>query len=176
MQSETRKKEWRFRPIGIDSDLADRQLNKPLLISDFLKNHNSVIFVKISDINFSDRKGYDISNPPSGAEIIKRVVKYWQLKRYLDSWIATPADSPSLLVGVTGRPGAQMVIAALEIDRDKWGLVEIEKEGRIEIPRKDDNIDVDHLRGCRIDSSVGLKFGQFKSQIFKILHKDHSFS
>lgn len=164
------KNEWRFRPIGIDSSLADRPSLNSLQKSDFLKNHHSVIFVKISDINFSDRKGYDISSPPTDIEIIERVVKYWQLGKHLAEWIAHPDESPSLLVGVTGRPGSQMVIAALEVDRSKWKDVEIRKNGIIEIPVKSSSIDTNQLRGRRIDLSAGVRFGAVKSKFFHIIN------
>ncbi|WP_320151697.1 hypothetical protein [uncultured Tolumonas sp.] len=166
------KKEWRFRPIGIDGSLAYRLSESPLKKDDFLKKHNQVLFVRISNENFSDRVGYDISSPPSDEEILSRVRKYWQLNKYLPDWVENPKESPSLLVGITGAPGSQIVIAATEIDTKLWGETEVHHKGRIEIPLKNNQIDISSFRGRRVDVSVGLKFGAILPKFFNILKNE----
>lgn len=164
------KKEWRFRPIGVKPELTFRLTEPPLQLSDLKIDNRQILFVRISDINFSDRVGYDISSPPKDSEIVARVKKYWQLSKYLSYWAENPTESPSILVGVTGSPGSQIIISSMEIDIQKWGKVEVRKNGVVEVPLKTPkNLDFQNLRGRKIDKAVGLKFGGIRSQFFKIL-------
>ncbi|MCG9755436.1 hypothetical protein L1D40_09445 [Shewanella insulae] len=170
------KKEWRFRPIGVTPSLAERPTERPLNRKDFLGSEGTTLFVRISAKDFADRKGYSLSSPPSDKAVMERVQKYWQLGRYLPDWIESPEASPSLLIGVTGSPGSQMVIASMEIDTTQWDNLEIGKGGLIQIPLKDQSeLDALNLRGRRIDIAAGLKFGGFRSEFYKILKRNYQF-
>ena len=167
------KKEWRFRPVGVKPELSFRLSEIPLQTEDLLKHNKQVLFVRISNIDFANRVGYDISSPPKDEDIVARVSKFWQLKKFIPKWIENPIESPSLLIGVVGSPGSQVIISSMEIDTNSWGDVEIHEGGRIEIPLKNpQQLDMHNLRGRKIDKSVGLKFGAIRPQFFKILKDD----
>jgi len=163
------KKEWRFRPIGVKPELTFRLAEAPLQLSDLLIDNKKILFVRISNINFSDRVGYDISTPPNDSAIVARVKKYWQLNKYIPQWAENPSESPSLLVGVIGSPGSQIIISSMEIDINKWDDLDVHKGGLVEVPLKNaQELDMHDLRGRKIDKSVGLKFGGIRSQFFRI--------
>src|SRR5260221_1964375 len=106
----------RFRPLGVPVNFAERLSMEKLQINDFVSAQKdspmSVLFVRVNDKNFDDgRVGYNLANPPTDAQIRKRVEEWWQVSGPVPQWVKTPKESPSLLIGITGKPGAQMVIA-----------------------------------------------------------------
>ena len=172
----------RFRPLGVPVEYADR-LSQPMLLRDaFLTAQGEspmpVLFVYISNQDFGDgRLGYDLANPPSDDQILKRVEKWWQLLKFVPKWAAEPKKSPGLLVGVHGAPGSQMVVASLMIDRQNWLAAQhFERgEGKIRVPLlATQNLDVFNLRGRRIDRTAGLAFNSIASAFFIVLNTDGS--
>lgn len=169
------RSEWCFRPIAVKKEYADRLIMKSIKKSDLLINHRQILFVKISNANFEDRVGYDIASPPSDEAIVARVEKSWQLNKLLPKWCKNPKNSPSLVIGVIGSPGSQIIAAALEIDTNKWDEIEIGKHSLITLPLKDKTmLDVDNLRGRKIDRVVKLSFGRNRNDFFRILKRNFS--
>ena len=53
-----------------------------------------VLLVAVGARDFNNgRVGYDLASPPNDEPILKRVDRWWQLKRFLPTWISTPDDS-----------------------------------------------------------------------------------
>ncbi|MGH7411710.1 MAG: hypothetical protein ACREJ6_11720 [Candidatus Methylomirabilis sp.] len=169
---------WRFRPLGVPAAYVDRWTQRELLLQDFIDAQGArpvpVLFVIVTDEDFADgRIGYNAATPPTDSQIRERVEKWWQLRKYLGKWMAAPDDSPGLLVGVHGRPGAQFVIASMLIDRDKWAAAEGKRQGKIRIPLSDpSNLDAHRLRGRRIARAARLAFGNWPSQFYVVLGRD----
>lgn len=170
---------WRFRPLGVPERFAAR-LNKPALQrEDFLggspgKPVAPVLFVRINEMTFEGRVGYNPINPPTDEQILDRMDKWWMVGRFVDGWIADPGSCPRTLVAVYGSPGSQIVIAAVHIDRRGWHRAE--SEGSIwQIPtRPTKDLDAHCLRGRRIARDARLSFGPNDNQVFLILNPDGS--
>jgi hypothetical protein len=171
---------WRFRPLGIDEKFSDRLSLKPLLREDFQKlkpkKKRAFIFVKISDKDFDNgdeiRNGYNPAHPPSDAQILKRMVKWWQLGKHVKAWANDETDSPDVLIAVNGTPGAQIIVGSVFIDKASWSKSRYEN-GLYAIPTcKTLGLDALQLRGRRIDKKANIKFGAFKHQIFMVLNSD----
>lgn len=171
--------QWRFRPLGVPLVFSDRLDMPPLARADFqaMKNGDQcypVLFVYIGSKNFEDgRLGHDPANPPSDPQILARIEKSWQLGRHIEKWIEKPAESPRLLVAVSGRPSARIVIAAVEIDPLRWKEMPREPGGLYQIPTQGpQNLDACGLRGRRVSESAGITFGGIRSGFFVILVRD----
>ena len=164
---------WRFRPLGVPMAYAERLTLPPIGREEICHGPDgqgqSVILVKISDKNFGDgRVGYNPAAPPSDAEIVERMERWWQLGRFLPEWLAEKEKSPRLLLGVHGKPGAQIIISALEINREAWHNTERE-DSFVAVPLLDKTcLDAQGLRGRRIHSEAGLRFNALYSQIFAL--------
>jgi hypothetical protein len=145
---------YRFRPLGVPETFADRLTLAPLTKTDFLRTGSrraSVLFVRIGDRRFDDgRVGYDPVTPPSDAKILQRVDRWWHLGRHVRAWCESPEWGPTLLVGVHGAPGAQIVSAALRVDPAAW--VSATRNGAgYQVPTSGPkNLDACSLRGRRI--------------------------
>lgn len=163
----------RFRPIGVPLQFAARFDLPPLTREDLLSRlevHQSPTYlcVLIQNIDFEDehgneRRGYEPANPPSDAEILERVKRWWQLRWKLEDWSANPSQSPAVLLGVHGKPGAQFIIASILTDRETWHVPLQSKanESRFEVPTlSTPNLDAGGLRGRRISADAGLRFNQ----------------
>jgi hypothetical protein len=98
--------------------------------------------------------------------------RWWQLGRHAAAWIEGPAHSPAVLVGVHGRPGAQFVIGAVEIDASRWSRAP--RDGALlQVPTgARGNLDALHLRGRRIASDARIRFGPRRHQFFVVLRRD----
>ena len=171
---------WRFRPLGVPENFAERLSLPKLEKTDFSKIQRkekaSLIFVKISDKNFEDgdsvRVGYNPANPPSDNQILARMDKWWQLGKHTAQWSDDSSKSPFVLIGINGRPGGQFIVGSVFVDREKWQKAKPEN-GLYSIPTiKTLNLDALDLRGRRIDKAANIKFGAFTSQIFLILNPD----
>lgn len=170
---------WRFRPLGVPEGFAAR-LNKPSLRrEDFLdgaagKPIAPVLFVRINEMTFEGRVGYNPIDPPTDDQILERMDKWWMVGRFVDGWIADPERCPRTLVAVHGSPGSQIVIAAVSIDRRGWHRVET--AGSIwQIPtRPTKDLDAHCPRGRRIARDARLSFGPNDNQVFLILNPDGS--
>jgi hypothetical protein len=174
-QGQTR---WRFRPLGVPLEFAERLVAPELLLGDFLMcqgpDRGPVLFVINTSVTFTDsRVGYDPARPPTAEQIRARLDRWWQLSQRRAAWEADPRSSPALLVGVFGSPGRQIVIAASSIDRGRWCDAEDcpEGGGRLRVPLLEPvNLDAFALRGRRISREAGIRFGGIPSQFFLILH------
>jgi hypothetical protein len=174
----------RFRPLGVPDNFAERPSKEKLQLDDFILVQKDspmpVLFVRVNDKNFDDgRVGYDLANPPTDVQTRERVDRWWQLSGYVNKWSETPNESPGLLIGITGKPGAQLVIASLMIDRNAWGMVEAYSrgEGKISIPlTTPTDLDAFNLRGRRVDRTAGLAFNSFASGCYIILNLDRTLS
>jgi hypothetical protein len=170
----------RFHPLGVPDDYADRLLLPSLQRQDFITVQNNplmpVLFVIVGDQDFNDgRIPYDPANPAADDQIQERVEKWWQLSSYIPQWTRTPNESPGLLVGINGRPGSQIVIASLEIDRAAWSNAATYSrgEGKISVPvLPTPKLDAFNLRGRRIDRAAELAFEAFPAGYFILLGID----
>lgn len=170
--------EFRFRPLGVPIEYAPRLSEQLLQREDFISaqeaSPKSVIFVRVGDKDFGDgRTGYNPASPPLDEQILKRTDRWWQLSGYLPEWVANANESPSLLIGVNGKPGAQIVIASVLIDRHGWKKVDDIGQGKVNIPTLNTpNLDAFNLRGRRIDKTSGIAFGGISVAFFMILKTD----
>lgn len=168
----------RFRPLGVPKEYAARLSERPLLREDFISAEGTlsepVLFVTVGDKDFGDgRTGYDPANPASDKQVLERVDRWWQLSRHLPEWVASANESPSLLIGVNGKPGAQIVIASVLIDRNGWNDVESIGEGKVCVPiLPTPNLDAFNFRGRRIDKAAGVAFGGIPAAFFVVLKND----
>jgi hypothetical protein len=166
---------WRFRPLGVPLDYAERLVERELVLRDFLVAQgltpSPVLFVIVTDVDLAgDRVGYNPASPPTDAQIQARVDRWWQLHHFVPGWRASPKDSPGLLVGVFGSPGRQIVIASARIDRSCWERAEDAKGGKISVPLIEPvDLDAFHLRGRRIARAAGLMFGGIPAQFYILL-------
>jgi len=185
---------WRFRPFGVPLRFASRLTEPELRREDFLVGRGNepiapVLFVRINDRTFDEeandpithettfvkRKGYDPITPPTDDEILLRMDRWWQVGRFVTGvkgWMSNPESCPRTLVAIYGSPGAQLVIAAANIDRRGWHRAE--SEGSLwQIPtRSTKNLDAHRLRGRRVAVEARLKFGPNNNQVFMVLHPD----
>lgn len=156
----------RFRPMGVPLEFASRW-DLPALDSAELREisgaHQSQQFlcVKIKNVDFGDGRGtFDPANPPGDEKVLERVRKWWPLRPKSKKWSENSLESPSILLGVHGKPGAQFIIASVFINREGWRHIVASKEvpSRIEVPILSSNLDAAGLRGRRIAYESGLKF------------------
>jgi hypothetical protein len=169
---------WRFRPLGVPEYFADRLSAEALTKADFLQlqkeTQQSLLFVRIGDKNFGDGRGggYNPANPPGDAQILERMDRWWRLGRYVTEWENIPPHSPMVLVGINGKPGAQVIIGSVTIDISGWGTAKSEKGFYIVPTLKTPDLDALDLRGRRVSKEANIRFGSFYSQIFLILKPD----
>ena len=168
---------YAFRPLGVPLELGDRT-TQPLGADDLAKvaqKHGPLMFVYVNNKTLSEdpdplrRAGFDRAKLPSDEEILARIRGNWQVANRLAAWKENPEASPALLVAVTGGPGTQSIIASAAIDRSRWQQAESFSKGLIALPLLADNIDAADLRGRPIRREVGLRFGAFHHQQFRLL-------
>lgn len=169
--------QWRFRPFGIPVEFADRMSLPPLTRANFLQpragsRSPSVLFVYIARKDFKGRPGYDPAKPPTAKQILKRMIKCWQIGKYVSQWRENVLQSPTLLVGLSGSPKARIVIGAARVDQTRWKHAKPEG-GLYEVPIiPSSNLDASKLRCRRISPEANIEFGSFASQFFVILECD----
>lgn len=167
------RSQYQFRPFGVPTKYADRtaiELGEKEL-KQLAKKLGNLLFVRINQTHFTDgpgRLGYDLANPPNNDQIRARIEAWWQLNNRLEAWSSSPSNSPAVLIGVTGGPKTQSVIASAAIAGNKWTQVEHGKRGLIKVPLKNKSLDHGDIRGCRIAPEVGLKFSRFERDLFRI--------
>lgn len=160
----------RFRPIGVPPQFAERFAQGPLSRDDLLarlSSHDSPSFlcVLIQNVDFDDgeggvRRGYEPANPLKDDELLERVTRWWPIRRKREMWAENSQQSPAILLGVHGKPGAQFIIASILTDRRGWRL-QPDSEARLEVPTlSTPNLDAAELRGRRISPDAGLRFNQ----------------
>lgn len=161
---------WQFRPLGVPEHLADRLAQPPLTRRDLLRrcrlaSRTPFVFVTVTSDDAEDgRKGYDLTRPPKDKDILVRMDRWWTIGKFVPRWSRSPAHSPAVLVGIHGRPGAQVIIGAVRINWRGW--TDPERDGGYYAFPTDGpaNLDAFGLRGRRIDRKAGIKFGSFNSQ------------
>ena len=169
----------RFRPLGVPNEFVQR-VDQPALaaadLSELARRARGLIIVGINDRDLGDGRPGDLLADISGdAKIAERVDRWWQLRGHaIRTWRDTPADSPGLLVGVSGRGALRMVIASIAIDRKGW-LAAIEasqRGGLLRIPHDAANLrglDRYRIRGRRIEVDAGVDFGRFRQETFILM-------
>lgn len=172
---------WRFRVLGVPAEYSNRLVMPGVVRKDFTarsvrRMRCPVVFVNITEKELGDgRPGYDPARPPSDHLILERVREAWQIGRFATEWERDPSASARLLVAVTGSPSARTIIASVSIDSSKWGSVTRYPGGTVSVPTAGPaNLDAFELRGRRLASEAGIKFGSFAHQQFVILFGDGS--
>ena len=167
---------FRFRRFGVPDRYASRttQLLELGELKKLARSRGPLMFVRINqkDIVADDpRRGYDLSSPPHDDEIRRRIEAWWQVAGRVDGWAADNTQSPAILIGVTGAPGSQMVIASAAVDRRAWRRTEVARGGLMKIPLKSKSLDEANLRGRPISPETGLRFNAFRQAQFQILNR-----
>jgi hypothetical protein len=162
-----------FRPLGVSAEFANRASQGPLDEGQLkkLSHGRPVLLVYLGPEKLGDREGVDLAHPPSESTIEERMVKWWQLDRYMDEWRASPRLVPAMLVAVSGTPTHRVVVGSLEIDTDLSKLPwKRSAKGRLsEITvHANRQLDFGEIRGRRLEPEL-VKFGSIRSQFFKII-------
>jgi len=164
-----------FRPVGVPEKYIARLQKNKLTREDLFKGKtNKILLVRITEQDFEDRVGYNQVSPPDDEAIVDRVQRYWQLggEKFLEKWVVDKDESPTLLLGISGSPGSQIIIASLEIDTKQWSNVTVLKNNLISVPvASNTRLDKYGLRGYRLDKTADISFGSFKSKQFIIIEK-----
>jgi hypothetical protein len=163
---------FRFRRYGVPQELAERTaraLERPDF-DDLARRHGPLLFVRIDQVNpdTEDPRGHGLAAAPDDAGIRRRLQGPWQLGKHLKAWAATPARSPVLLVGVSGPPEAQVVIASSFVDRTRWAATVADLRGLLEVPLVDHDIDALQLRGHSIAAEFRLRFERARAGHFRL--------
>ena len=170
------RSEFRFRPYGVPAKFA-KSLGNTVRSDELFgicRNNGPLMFVRISQKDFmdSERPGYNVASPPSDAKIRARIEAWWQVATIGRSWACHPDQSPFALLGVTGAPGAQTIIASALIDRSGWSAAETQRGGLLKVPlfrsKVNSGLNALGLRGRPIDRDVGLRFQAIRAGHFRI--------
>jgi hypothetical protein len=152
---------------------ADRLIQEPLTEVDLRCLGDGIgaypiLFVYINHHNFDDgRMGYDLANPPSDEEILARMDRWWQLRPYVNQWMANPSQSPGLLVGVSNPPQNRFIIGAVTVARTRWKFTRRDGASLYQVPTVGpSDLDAFHLRGRRISADVAIPFSNRRDQHF----------
>jgi len=165
---------WRFRPLGVPERFADRLLLAPLDRPALRRMQSALpmLLVRISAKPFDDeRVGYTPERPPPDAEILERMDRYWLLGDGVDRWGRDANQSPRTLVGIIGRPGAQIIIGAVAIARQGWPSTEHDGAFVVVPTSRPVDLDAHGLRGRRLDATLGVRFGSWPQQTFCLVDK-----
>jgi hypothetical protein len=147
----------------------------PLKLGDFMtlqgRDPLPVMFVYIKPGPLDDgRVACDPASPPGDRQVLERVEKWWQVKKYCSTWSAAPLQSPGVLVAVYGNPRTRRVVAALRIDRSKWDIAESCDKGLIRVPTlRPRCLDLFELRGRYIESEAGIRFDRIPAGFYVFL-------
>ena len=130
-----------------------------------------VMFVYIKPGPLDDgRVACDPANPPGDRQVLERVDRWWQVKKYCSGWSAAPLQSPGVLVAVHGSPHTRRVVAVLKIDRSKWDIAESCDKGLIRVPTlRPRCLDLFEFRGRYIDGEAGILFDRFPAGFYVFL-------
>lgn len=165
-----------FRPIGVPPEFASRAAESPLLQDELkqLVDGKPVLLVYVTDKTLryddDDREGVDLARPPSNATVRNRIVKWWQLDCRMDEWRNNRELIPAILVAVSGTPKHRIIVGSLEIDQNgELPWKQLGRDGCSEVPVCDhQQLDFGKIRGRRLAPNL-VKFGSFRSQVFKII-------
>lgn len=171
---------YQFRPLGIPESFSKRLDDVPLNTEKLVKIGKGracpFLFVRIGSqaLEGDDaRKGYSLSKPPSDADILARMDRWWQLGRYVEIWKSHPQKSPRVLIAVTGPPSHRIIVGAVKIDQDGWRAAKPERGQLYKVPTlKTRRLDAYGLRGRRLSPEAKIKFGAIRPQFFVILNRD----
>jgi hypothetical protein len=170
----------RFVPIGLPDRVKDRRYETPLTREDLADRGGAlVVYVSSRDFQteFDDRRGafphYDLTDD----DVRQRLLGWWQIGKHLDYWRDNPADTPALIVGVTGPPARRWVWGAVRISRSEWDGAELQKGGLYRIPADGKPVDARKLQGRLVQAgqfgAIGedgnRRFGQIRAQFFDIV-------
>jgi hypothetical protein len=161
---------FRFLRYGIPQQFAERAARR-LGRDDFdelTRRHGTLMFVRIDQLDPDTERGPGLAHSPDDAGIRARVEGLWRVGPYLKHWTAAPAQSPVLLVGVTGGPDAQVVISSSFVDRTRWAETAAGRDGLVRIPLLDQDIDALQLRGRPIAVEFRLRFERARAGHFRI--------
>lgn len=158
----------RFRPMGVPLEFASRWDLPPLNSAELREVLNAqdspqFLCVLIKNVDFGDGRGtFDPANPPQEKKVLARIQKWWPLRQKAKIWSENPSQSPAILLGVHGKPGAQFIIASVFINCDGWSeiIASPDNASRFEVPISSTDLDAAELRGRRIVYDAGLKFNQ----------------
>ena len=167
------RSKYQFRPFGVPEKYVERTTQFLTLseLKNLAKSEGDLMFVRINQKDFDDgpgRVGYDLANPPEDTQLRARIESWWQIARRLAEWTQDWKASPALLIAVTGAPGVQSVVASAKIDRANWADAEVIANGLAKIPIRGSTLEASHLRGRPKSLEVGLKFGSWRHQQFRI--------
>jgi hypothetical protein len=170
--------QWRFRPLGVPEAFAERVTMDPLTEGDLHQVGRAmdggvspypILFVKIGSKTFADgREGYNLADPPSDEQILARMDRWWPLGcPAVTQWTVEPAQSPGLLVGVTGPAKNQIIIGAVYVDRYQWAAMDPvpgrDHKWRYPVPTQGPrDLDACQLRGRRISVEAKIPFSRIK--------------
>jgi hypothetical protein len=160
---------WRFRPLSVPEQFAERLALPPLERKDFVGQPGGVLFVHIKDTDY-DQIGRAAAGPTNDSRmILERLCCCWQLGTLVKLWLKDHSTCPSILVGVSGHAGSQIIVGAAKIDRTQWQHTWY-KGMLYNIPTAGpEDLDALELRGRQISRQTNLKFGSRRHQVFLIL-------
>jgi hypothetical protein len=162
-----------FRSYGVPEGLSSR-ISEPLgreELAGVVRQFGPIMFVKVHQGDHELR--FDPAQLPEDSVICARIRGWWQVGRYRQQWINRKAQSPGLLLGVTGVGGSQIVIAAAKIDVDGWADSPRIDGNLYEVPLSiQGDLDAAGLRGRPIRSDFQLKFDRARYGHFRIFGPD----
>lgn len=158
-----------FRSYGVPEDLSSRiaELLGREELREVVCQFGPIMFVMVHQREHPLR--FDPARLPGDSVIRERIRGWWQVGKYRQQWIDGEAQSPGLLVGVTGVGGSQIVIAAAQIDATGWRDSQPEKGNLYQVPLlSSGDLDAAGLRGRPISSEIQLKFYRARYGHFRI--------
>lgn len=161
-----------FRPMGVPMGFSSRVLELPVPLADLKERSRRlpIMLVLVNDKTLDDREGVNLAAPPSNEAIEARMVKWWQVNRFMDDWRNDPRRIPAVLLAISGKPAHQIIIGSLQVDRNverlPWASGKI---GTSEVPViPNDDLDYLQLRGRRMAQGVA-NFGGIRGMHFQIV-------
>jgi len=169
-----------FRPLGVPLDLAQRPSLAPITGHELkvLSKGKPVLLVYVGSEKLGDREGVDLAHLPSDFVIQERIVRWWQLDKFMDSWRANPELVPAMLLGVSGTPKHRIVVGSLQINAvaKKLPWMRSEKGRLSEVPvHPHPTLDFANLRGRRLEPGL-TTFGGITPLFFNILSRSAEIS
>lgn len=158
-----------FKSYGVPEYLSSR-ISQPLGREDLtavVRQFGPIMFVTVHQRTHPLR--FDPAQLPDDGVIRDRIRGWWQLGKHRKQWIKNSAESPGLLVGVTGAGGSQIVIAAAQIDALGWAASPRTTGNLYQVPLSSSgDLDVAGLRGRPLESDLRLKFDRARYGHFRI--------
>lgn len=158
-----------FRSYGVPEELAHRIAEPcgPEELAAIVRAWKSVMFVKVHQRDHPLR--FSPADPPSDDVLRQRIKGSWQISRFRERWANDAAQSPRLLLGVTGVGGSQIIIASAQIAVEDWPSMQPKPGNLYDVPlRPAGSLDAAGLRGRPIRRDLGLKFDRARYGHFRI--------